>query len=132
MSRKDIIMMTAEELRRVSVVNQAIEKLIKQKDAAKVIGLSYRQTKRLIARVRKEGDTGVNESLYVGDIAIHSSFSGDGYRLVFPDKMLKNGKRIQCVHPINREATEIFTRAIIRKLKELMEDVRNKSEKEKA
>ena len=59
MSEKDIIMMSAEELRRVSVVNQTIEKLITQKDAAEVIDLSYRQTKRLVARVKQEGNEGI-------------------------------------------------------------------------
>ena len=47
MGRKDIIIMSPEELRKVSIINQAIEKLITQKKAAEVIGLSYRQTKRL-------------------------------------------------------------------------------------
>jgi len=59
MERKDIIVMSAEELRRVSLINRAVEGLITQRDAADVIGLSYRQTKRLVARVREEGDTGV-------------------------------------------------------------------------
>jgi transposase len=72
MDRKDIIMMSAEELRRLSVINQAIEELITQKDAAEVIGLSYRQTKRLVSRVREEGDTGI----------IHKSRGKRGYRSI--------------------------------------------------
>lgn len=59
MDRKDIIIMTHEELRRASIVNQAVDGLIAQKDVAKVIGLSYRQVKRLVARVREEGDRGI-------------------------------------------------------------------------
>ncbi len=72
MGRKDIIMMSPEELRRVSVINQAVKKLITQKDTAEVIGLSYRQTKRLVARVRKEGDTGI----------IHKSRGKPGHRRI--------------------------------------------------
>lgn len=59
MSGKDIIAMTAEELRRLSVINQAIDKEITQKDAASVIGVSYRQTKRLVVRVKEEGNAGI-------------------------------------------------------------------------
>lgn len=63
MSGKDIIAMSAEEIRRLSIVNQAVAKVITQKDAAKVIGLSYRQMKRLVARVRREGNRGIVHKL---------------------------------------------------------------------
>jgi len=82
MDRKDIIMMSPEELRRVSVINQAVKKLITQKDTAEVIGLSYRQTKRIVARVREEGDTGI----------IHKSRGKPGRRSIqgeVKDKALK-------------------------------------------
>ena len=72
MSEKDIITMTAEELRRLSVINRAIDKVITQKDAAKVIGVSYRQTKRLVAKVKKEGNAGI----------IHKSRGKPGHRRI--------------------------------------------------
>ncbi|MCK4326716.1 ISNCY family transposase, partial [bacterium] len=59
MGRKDIIMMSVEEARRVNIVNQVIEELITQKKAAEIIGVSYRQTERLVARVREEGNRGI-------------------------------------------------------------------------
>ncbi len=59
MDGKDIIIMRQEELRRVSIVSKAIEGSIIQKDAAEIIGVSERQTRRLIKRVREEGDTGI-------------------------------------------------------------------------
>lgn len=59
MDRKDIITMRQEELRRVSIVSKVIEGLIIQKDAAEIIGISERQTRRLIKRVREEGDKGI-------------------------------------------------------------------------
>ena len=51
MDRKDIIIMSPEELRRISIVNQAIEGLIIQKKAAELIGVSDRQVRRVIKRV---------------------------------------------------------------------------------
>lgn len=59
MCRKDTIIMSSEELRRLSIINKAIDKLITQKKAAELIGLSYRQMKRLIKRVKREGDKGI-------------------------------------------------------------------------
>ncbi len=82
MAGKDIIMMRAEELRRVSIINRAIEKVITQKEAAKLIGLSYREAKRIVARVRQEGDTGV----------IHKSRGKPGHRRIdaeVKDKVLE-------------------------------------------
>ena len=63
MDRKDIITMSPEELRRISIVNQAMEGLIIQKKAAELIGISDRQVRRVIKRVRKEGDTGIIHQL---------------------------------------------------------------------
>jgi transposase len=59
MDRKDIIIMSPEELRRVSIVNQAIARAITQNKAAEIIGASDRQVRRLIKRVREEGDIGI-------------------------------------------------------------------------
>ena len=59
MDRKDIIIMSPEELRRVSIVNQAIARAITQKKAAEIIEVSDRQVRRLIKRVREEGDRGI-------------------------------------------------------------------------
>jgi transposase len=56
-------MMSVEELRRVSVINRARDGLITQWKAAEVIGVSGRQVRRLIERVRKEGDRGVIHKL---------------------------------------------------------------------
>ena len=62
----------------------------------------------------------IDDSLFVGNIAIYTSLSNtEGYRLVFPTKALANGKEIQCVHPINREAGQKISRAIINKYEDL-------------
>lgn len=66
----------------------------------------------------------VNNALYLGNIAIYTSPSrSDNYRLVYPDKVLPNGKKIHCVYPINMIAGEIISKAIIRKFKELVSKV---------
>lgn len=53
------ITMAQHELRRLHVIRKAIEKVITQKDASEVIGLSLRQIQRLVACVRREGDKGI-------------------------------------------------------------------------
>ena len=63
----------------------------------------------------------INNSLYVGNIAIYTSPTNhEGYRLVYPSKVLPNGKEINCVHPINKETGDAISKAIIRKYKDLI------------
>ncbi len=59
MPGKDVVGMSQRELKRANIVSRAVEGLVKQTEAAEILGLSYRQTKRLVARVRKEGERGV-------------------------------------------------------------------------
>ncbi|MCM8794584.1 MAG: hypothetical protein NC819_02110 [Candidatus Omnitrophica bacterium] len=61
----------------------------------------------------------VNGLLYLGNIGIHTRPDGSGYRLVFPVKVLPNGKQIHCFHPVTREAGDLLLQAIIRKFEEL-------------
>jgi DNA-binding cell septation regulator SpoVG len=73
----------------------------------------------------------INGQFYVGDIAIYTRPDGQDYRLVYPCKVLANGKRINCFHPINREAADKLTDAVVSALKDLTEKVektRGKSE----
>ena len=63
----------------------------------------------------------VNKALYIGNIAIYTSPSTqEGFRLVYPVKTLPNGKEINCVHPINKEAGEAILKEIIRKFREVI------------
>jgi len=59
MSRQDIISMSVREQRRLKVVEQAIEKKITQAGAGEVLGVSERQIRRLVRKVRQEGAKGV-------------------------------------------------------------------------
>lgn len=59
MTGKEILTMSQQEIKRLHVVQKVIEKGIKQVEAAKVLGLSERQVRRLCRRVEAEGCEGV-------------------------------------------------------------------------
>lgn len=59
MSRKDIIMLSQRELKRLHVIQKVLDGVIKQVEAAEMLALSDRQIRRLIKGVRIEGDKGV-------------------------------------------------------------------------
>lgn len=71
----------------------------------------------------------IDSQFYVGDIAIYTRPNGEDYRLVYPCKVLPNGKRINCFHPINREAADKVTQAIIAVFRDLTEKVANRKGK---
>lgn len=59
MAEGSIIIMRQEELRRLHIVHQVLDKKLNQTEAADKLNLSYRQTKRIIKRIRKEGGCGI-------------------------------------------------------------------------
>lgn len=59
MAGKDIIEMSQRELRRLHIIHNATEGLLKQKEAAELLSLSDRQIRRLIKKVEEEGDAGI-------------------------------------------------------------------------
>jgi len=59
MAGKDIFEMSQRELKRLHIVRKAIDREIKQTEAAGILCLSARQMRRLIRRVRQEGDKGI-------------------------------------------------------------------------
>ncbi|OGC83104.1 MAG: hypothetical protein A2W07_00330 [candidate division Zixibacteria bacterium RBG_16_43_9] len=59
MAEEDIIRMSIREVKRLKVIQEAIERQITQRVAASMIGLSERQTRRLVRGVREEGERGV-------------------------------------------------------------------------
>ncbi len=64
----------------------------------------------------------INNRLYVGNIAVYTSPTAkDGFRLVYPEKVLPNGKRINCVYPITQEAGEVIKKAVIERYLGLMQ-----------
>jgi len=59
MVQEEILTMSQKELKRLHLIRKAIEKGITQARAAEVLGLSQRQVRRIIRRVRDEADKGV-------------------------------------------------------------------------
>lgn len=59
MSRKDIIMLSQKELKRLHVIKRVFEGVLKQVEAAEMLSLSDRQIRRLIKKVKIEGDIGI-------------------------------------------------------------------------
>jgi hypothetical protein len=59
MARKDIIKMSQRELRRAHIIHNVLDKKLKQVEASRILELSDREIRRLIKRVRKEGDRGI-------------------------------------------------------------------------
>lgn len=55
MAGKDIIMLTQEELKKLHIIRPALDRKIKQIEAADMLSLSDRQIRRLTARIRQEG-----------------------------------------------------------------------------
>lgn len=56
---EDRVIMSVKELRRVHVLRHALEKKITQGQAGEVLGLTARHIRRLLQRVRAEGDAGL-------------------------------------------------------------------------
>ncbi|MDE2222753.1 MAG: septation protein SpoVG family protein [Candidatus Omnitrophica bacterium] len=61
----------------------------------------------------------INKQFYIGNIAIHSTFSEDEFRLVYPTRVLANNRATSCVHPINKETGDAMRFAICKAFKEL-------------
>jgi len=59
MAGEDIIMARAKELRHLYVVRKVLDKEMSQVEASEVLSLSSRQIRRIVRRVRLEGDQGV-------------------------------------------------------------------------
>lgn len=76
MVRKDIIEMSTEEIRRAGVLEETKKSRITQKRAAEIIGISERQVRRLLRKVRKEGIESI----------IHGSRGAPGSRRI-PDRI---------------------------------------------
>ena len=59
MGREGIIMARAKELRYLHVIRKVLEKEIRQVEASEILSLSCRQIRRIVKRVKREGDRGV-------------------------------------------------------------------------
>ena len=60
---REVLVMTGEESRRLYVLQQVIDRKIRQRQAAELVGRSVRQLRRLVRRIRHEGPRGVGHRL---------------------------------------------------------------------
>lgn len=63
MYRKDIIMASRKELKRLHLVKKVIGKEVSQVTAGELLGISERQVRRLVERVKEEGEAGIVHKL---------------------------------------------------------------------
>ena len=59
MSSKDILKMRKKELHRYHIIHKILDKAITQKEASRITGLSERHIRRVVKRVREEGEVGI-------------------------------------------------------------------------
>lgn len=57
--QKDIFMMTRKEIQRYQIIRKVLEREINQQEASEFLKLSDRQIRRIVKRVRLEGESGV-------------------------------------------------------------------------
>jgi transposase len=57
--KEDLLMMKPYEIKRLHLIHQVLERKISQQQAAEIAGLSSRQLRRLMKRIRHEGDRGI-------------------------------------------------------------------------
>jgi hypothetical protein len=58
MAGEDMVMIGQGELKRLYVIRRVLERVIKQVEAAEILSLSGRQIRRIVKRIRSEGDRG--------------------------------------------------------------------------
>ena len=59
MAGGDIIMLRQRELKRLHVIHKVLEGSVTQREAADLISLTERQIRRIVKRIREEGDEGI-------------------------------------------------------------------------
>lgn len=59
MAGKDIFMVSQREVNRLHIIKKALDKKLKQREAAEILLLSDRQIRRIIKRIRAEGNEGI-------------------------------------------------------------------------
>lgn len=73
----------------------------------------------------------LNESFFIGDIAIYSRLNSEGYRLVYPIKVLHNGLKVNCFHPINKQVAQTIEMQVVSAYQSLIKKMNDKETKEK-
>lgn len=61
----------------------------------------------------------VDDKFYLGNIAVFTRLDGSGFRLVYPTKVLSNGKQIPVFYPIDNKVGQAIEDAISQKATKL-------------
>jgi len=65
----------------------------------------------------------VNESIFIGDVAIKTSRTPGEYRLSYPIKRLATGIEIRYAYPINGDAEKQIREAIVKEYSKVVRDL---------
>ncbi len=65
----------------------------------------------------------IDDNFYLSSIGVHQKLDGSGYRLTFPTKRINN-QDMNIYHPINKATSIAIEKAVIQKLKNVMNNVR--------
>jgi len=57
--REDILIMSLKEIKRLQIIQKVLGKEINQQQAAEILRISDRQVRRVVRRVREEGEKGI-------------------------------------------------------------------------
>jgi transposase len=59
MAERDMVTMSQKEMKRVHVIHKVREGIVTQREAAEMVSLSERHIRRIVKRIRDEGDKGI-------------------------------------------------------------------------
>lgn len=62
----------------------------------------------------------IDNSFKVNSVAIHTRPDGSGIRLVFPDRVLFSGVKVQVFHPITSQASDLLEEIINKEVQKLL------------
>jgi len=97
MAGEDIIMMTQGELKKLHIVKKAIDKAITQADAARIVEITTRQVRRIIKRIRLQGDKGI----------IHKSRGRPSNRAL-PERIKDKALKFQAMETVSGPIGKLF------------------------
>src|SRR4030067_3733818 len=63
MAGEDIIMVSQRELKRLHIIQKVLDKRLREVEAGEILLLSDRQIRRIVSKIRQEGDKGIRHGL---------------------------------------------------------------------
>lgn len=63
----------------------------------------------------------IDNCFKVNSVAIHTRLDGSGIRLVFPDRILFSGAKVQVFHPITSQASDLLEEIVNKEVQKLLD-----------